>query len=69
MVCSPIWPKPPLSDGVVSRPLATLPPIAALCSPLREGPALAGDRPCASAEVSKAEGKRPTVEGPKVAIS
>lgn len=38
-------------------------PIVALSSPLREGPALARNHPCTSVEVSKAERKRPAIEG------
>ena len=67
--CSPTWLEPLLSDGVVSRLLAGLPPIVALRSPLREGLTLVGDHPCASTEVNSTEGKRPTVEGSEASIS
>jgi hypothetical protein len=50
-------------------PLARLPPIVALHSPLKEGLTLVGDCPCAGIEASKAIGKKPTIEGPKAAIS
>jgi hypothetical protein len=66
---SPVRPEPSLRDGVASRPLAKLPSIMALRSPLREGPTLVGDQPCAGIEASKAEGKRPVVEGSEATIS
>ena len=69
VACSPTWSEPSLSDGVVFGLLARLPSIATLCSPLREGPALVGDHPCTSMELSKADGRRPAVEGPEDAVS
>lgn len=67
VVCSFAQLEPLLSGGVVSGPLARLPPIAALRSPLKDGPTSAGEHPCAGAEASEAMGKRLFVGEPNTA--
>jgi hypothetical protein len=66
--CFPTWLVPSLSDGWF-RAASQASPIVALHSPLKEGLTLVGDCPCAGIEASKAIGKKPTIEGPKAAIS
>lgn len=66
--CSSMWLEPSLGSNLVSRLLARLPLIVALCLPLKAGSPIVGDRSCASMEASKAEGKRLTDGGPNMAI-
>jgi hypothetical protein len=67
--CSPVRPKPSLSEGVVSRPSTRLPSFVALRLPLKEGPVLLGNCPCTGAEVGEAKGRRLAVVGSKAVIS